>query len=525
MRSILGRPTPGTARPIVVYLSSFAILLGLSLCWVVASPLSSVPDEPSHAIKAAAVVRGQLSGEATRAAGQTLEVRVPQWVAVGHELTCYAFRPEITPNCATIDFTGGSRTVETLTSAGNYNPVYYAIVGLPSLVTEGKFGLYAMRLTSAMLSCLFLAAMFAAAIQLRRSRWLVLAASVSITPMVLYLNGGINPNSLEFATVGAIFTNLALLLERSGDRRIYPQTVVWIALGAALLANTKALSLLWLLIVVVVTFWQSGFSPLARVVKNAWFWGGAALIGLASAFALWWVVSANSLESQPFAGAGSTFFQGLQTMFDRTFEYTNGLVGYFGWLDTPAPAGVLALWGLLVGTLLISALAFGSGRMLHALVFAIASYILLPPLLQAAVVTEQGFIWQGRYVLALFIIVLLAAGRTLDARFGQARGPALDRIVLWAVVLMALAHTYAFVWALRRYVSGLGTGLNWTDMIRNPAWQPPLGWFTWSVIYVVMVALAAWALYRLYRRTDTLLLAGSPAEEERAQPSVASPTP
>lgn len=524
MRSILGRPTSGAARPFVVFLSSFAILLGLSLSWVVASPLSSVPDEPSHAIKAAAVVRGQLSGEDTGAAGQTLEVSVPQWVAIGHELTCFAFRPEVTPNCATVDFTD-DRLVETVTSAGNYNPVYYAIVGLPSLVVEGAYGLYAMRLTSAVLSCLFLAAMLTAAVQLRRSRWLVLAASVSVTPMVLYLNGGINPNSLEFATVGAIFTNLALLLERSRDRRIYPQTVTWIALGAALLANTKALSLLWLLIVVVVTFWQSGFTPLARIVKNAWFWAGVALIGLASAFALWWVVSANSLESQPFAGAGSTFFQGLQTMFDRTFDYTNGLVGYFGWLDTPAPAGVLALWVLLVGALVIAALAFGRGRMLFALVFAIACYLLLPPLLQAAVVTEQGFIWQGRYVLALFIVVLLAAGRALDARFDQARGPALDRIVLWAVTLMALAHTYAFVWALRRYVSGLAAGLNWTDMLRNPSWQPPLGWFTWSVIYVLVVGVAAWALYRLYRRTDALPLAGSSVEEPDARASVASPKP
>jgi hypothetical protein len=524
MRSVMERIRSGNVHPMAVFLSSFATLLSLSLCWAIASPLSSVPDEPSHSIKAAAVVRGELSGESNGAAGQTLEVRVPQWVAVGHELTCYAFRPEITPSCETVDFTDSSRTVVTVTSAGNYNPVYYAIVGLPSLVTEGKLGLYAMRLMSAALSCLFLAAMFAAAVQLRRSRWLVVAASVSVTPMVLYLNGGINPNSLEFATVGAIFTNLALLLERSSERRVYPQTVIWIGLGAALLANTKALSLLWLLIVVIAAFWQSGFAPIRTLVKNAWFWGGVALIGLASAFALWWVLTANSLESQPFAGAGSSFFQGLQTMFDRTFDYTSGLVGYFGWLDTPAPAGVLALWGLLVGALVVAALALGAGRTRYALVFAIACFLVLPPVLQATVVTEQGFIWQGRYVLALFVVVLLAAGRALDARFEQATVPALDRIVLWAVVLMAVAHVYAFVWALRRYVSGLGAGLNWTDMLRNPTWQPPLGWLTWAILFAAIVGVSTWAVYRLYRRADAPSLAISRVAEDGTQISVASPT-
>ena len=341
--------------------------------------------------------------------------------------------------------------------------------------------------------------------------------------MVLYLNGGINPNGLEFATVGAIFTNLALLVERSADRRVYPQTVIWIALGAALLANTKALSLLWLLIVVVAAFWQSGFSPFARLVKIAWFWGGVALIGLASAFALWWVVSANSLESQPFAGAGSTFFQGLQTMFDRTFDYTSGLVGYFGWLDTPARGRRACAVGAPRRCARCRSARPRRGRTRHALVFAIACFVVLPPVLQATVVTEQGFIWQGRYVLALFIVVLLTAGRTLDARFDQPGGPALARIVLWAVVLMAVAHVYAFVWALRRYVSGLGAGLNWTDMIRNPTWQPPLGWLTWAIVYLVVVGVSAWAVYRLYRQTDARSLAGAPVAEGSRQ-TIEAPT-
>ncbi len=465
--------------------------------------MMSVPDEPSHAIKAAAVARGQLTGTPNDVPGQSV-VTVPEWVAEGHELTCSAFQPEVTPNCATIDIADSSRDTRTVTTAGNYNPIYYAVVGSASLIADGYLGLYAMRLMSALVSCIFLAAMFTAISQLRNHRWLIVAAATSVTPMVLYLNGSVNPNSLEFATTGAVFANLLLLLEKNGTPRVHPQTVIWITLGASMLANTKALSLLWLLIAVVTAFGIAGVSQIRQLLKSAWFWSGTAVIGIACGFALWWVATAGSLESPTFAGVGSSYLQGLQTMFDRTFDYANGLIGYFGWLDTPAPAGVLAFWAFLVGALIVTALALGSGRARWGLIFAIACFVVLPPILQAAVVTEQGYIWQGRYILALFVIVILSAGATLDRRFagvGNSWEP--NRLGAWIAVLATIAHAYAYIWVLRRYVIGLSDTAYWQDMFRVPAWQPPFGWVTWALIYVVVASCASLLIYRLVRGDES----------------------
>ena len=49
----------GTTTSWLVYAAGLVVL---SVLWAVASPLFSVPDEPAHYVKAAAVARGQLSG-------------------------------------------------------------------------------------------------------------------------------------------------------------------------------------------------------------------------------------------------------------------------------------------------------------------------------------------------------------------------------------------------------------------------------------------------------------------------------
>ena len=43
--------------------SSFALFFALFAVWTLANPLTAAPDEPSHATKAAAVVRGEWVGE------------------------------------------------------------------------------------------------------------------------------------------------------------------------------------------------------------------------------------------------------------------------------------------------------------------------------------------------------------------------------------------------------------------------------------------------------------------------------
>jgi hypothetical protein len=229
------------------------VLMGLSSAWTFATPLMGVPDEPAHVIKAAAVVRGELTGRDMPDGGAFQLVTVPAGIGYYDTFGCFAQKKEITPSCVAAFAGDRSEPVAARTSAGNYNPLYYAIVGLPSLVHHGAGAVYGMRLISALLSCLFLASAFSALSRLPRRKWAMTATAAAMTPMVLFLNGAVNPNSLEYATSGCPFGQsgastgaFRLIME------LYRRYVPVITAAACVLANTKGLSLLWLALMAVV---------------------------------------------------------------------------------------------------------------------------------------------------------------------------------------------------------------------------------------------------------------------------------
>lgn len=472
----------------------FAALMAASLLWVFASPLSSVPDEPAHMVKAAAVARGELGGTPSEGS-LALEVTVPRWVADAHLHTCYAFDPQVTPACAADDLWQADDLVSTPTTAGKYNPVYYALVGWPSVLLTGETAYYAMRIVSALLSCVFLAAAITPLLSDPRRRFAAVGALVTVTPMVLFLNGAVNPNSLEVATTASFFVALVAALRTPAGQRIALSTIVWVVVSAALLANTRAASLMWMLVAVVVVVILTGWGALTTLVRRPAVLVGAGIIALATIGSLAWTLTRGTLESQPFEGAGMSVFGGLIVMLERTFDYMLGLVGYFGWVDTPAPSFVLIVWTLAAGTLLLTSLVLARGRSRVAVIVAALAYLLLPAISQAVAVPSIGFIWQGRYNLALFVIVLLVVGYALDES-PLTWTATTRRLVRIGIVLAAAAHLYAWLWAMRRYVTGLGLNHPWWDMILRPAWQPPLGWPTWFALAIVVFGLSAWALWR-----------------------------
>ena len=158
------------------------------------------------------------------------------------------------------------------TSAGNYNPLYYLAVGLPSRVLSGEPAIYAMRIVSGLLCSLFLAATLFATTQFANRRWPVVAAGVAVTPMVLYLAGAINPNALEIVTTSAVFVNLCLVLENVRDLSRFRFNIVVVGVSAAVLANTRALSLLWLALAVLppCSWSRHGICCCSR--RTSWFW-------------------------------------------------------------------------------------------------------------------------------------------------------------------------------------------------------------------------------------------------------------
>ncbi|WP_255768403.1 DUF2142 domain-containing protein [Pseudarthrobacter sulfonivorans] len=473
--------------------------MGLSGAWTFATPLMGAPDEPAHAIKAAAVVRGELTGREMPDGGAFQLVTVPAGIGYYDTFGCFAQKKDITPSCVP-PFSGDkSLLVDARTSAGNYNPLYYAVVGLPSLLNNGAAAVYGMRLVSALLSCLFLASAFSALSRLRRRKWAVAATAAAMTPMVLFLNGTVNPNSLEYATSAALLANLVLLLERSADPGAYRRYVPVITAAACVLANTKGLSLLWLALMATTACILGTWPQIKALSRNAWVWTGSAAIGLSCAFALYWITRHDSLSSNPFEAAGSSPLTGAEIMLDRTFDYATGYVGQFGWLEVPAPMGAFVLW-LGLGTLLVmAALVLAKGRARTATIFLLASLLLLPPLLQAQAVATIGIIWQGRYILAVFVPLLMVCGLALDRMDARGFSSQAMAILNATAVLVAVLQFWTFAHTLRRYVTGWAVDRRWLDMVTAPSWQPPGGTLLCLAGFAGILILALWLLRRAVR--------------------------
>ncbi|MGY3320378.1 DUF2142 domain-containing protein [Arthrobacter sp. TE12232] len=481
--------------PVLRFGMIFLILSMFSTLWSLASPLMSVPDEPAHTIKAAAVARGQFLGTSGQTQGEQLQVVVPKYIADTQSLTCFAFKVIVTADCSPGLDSADRQPTTAGTSAGNYNPLYYLVVGLPSTILSGEPAIYAMRILSGLLCSLFLAATLLATTQFANRRWPVAAAGIAVTPMVLYLCGSINPNALEIVATSAVFVNLCLVLENVRELSRFRFNIVVVGVAAAVLANTRALSLLWLALAVIAALLMVPPRDLLLLVKNKLVLAMAALIAVAAALGLLWLKTANTLASLLGTPGTVTPEQAFGTMVERTFDIAASYVAQLGWLDTNGPTGVYFWWSCLTGALMVAAVSVRLWRPRLGFIVLLAAAIAIPPILQAQVVTELGYIWQGRYLLPVIVPMLLAAGLALrflrfpDSLFAR-------RITMWAIGLTAAAHTAVFANALRRYGVGISTEANWADMFGATKWEPPLGWLPLALAYLAVTAVAGVLLYR-----------------------------
>jgi len=474
---------------------TFAALLVPMLLWSLASPLGSIPDEPSHAIRAAAVVRGEIITGAWVGDPSTARADVPAYVAGLTGLTCFAGHPNVTPSCAHAQTTDPDSIVTIGTSSGNNGPLYYAIIGLPTLFLDGDVSLYAMRFVNALLCAAALAVMIMQLKTLPRSRWAIAGSVIAITPMVLFLSGSVNPNAIELASAGALLGTLIAFIRAPGRHLVQAERVVLAVAALGLLVNTRSIALLWVLLIVAGALAFATRKSLHRLARRPSTWSLVALSAAVCVGAIVWYANPT-----PFAPNASTtqptgFGSAIVSMAIRTFDFAGGYVGIFGWLDTPSPAFTLIVWSAVVVAMILAAFIWGSGRARLAAAGFGAAMVLVPPVTQAILAPQFGYIWQSRYMLAILLCFLVACGLALDSSFAEAILPAKFRTLAAAtIVLLALGQVMSFVWTLRRYIVGLNGALS--DMLLRPSWQPPLGWLTLSALMAGWAIAASVLLYR-----------------------------
>ncbi len=448
---------------------SFLLLFGLCTAWALVTPFFGAPDEPAHVIKAAAVAHGEFLGRYTGHAAAKVTVTIPATVAKAATThVCFAFHATVSAGCLA-DFTSASGTRSVTTYVGRDPPIYYLLVGLPTLVMHTPGVIYLMRLVSAAICAAFLTA----AVTATRGAGLLLAGvAVAATPIALFLAGVVNPSGLEICAAICVWVAGLRLVTESTDGPPSRGLVIRFVLAAAVLVQTRGLSPLWLALIGLTLFWLAGWQRTVALLRTRSIRIGLAVVAVCGVFAVVWILVAKSLTIAPVGTpvpADASRWEILRKSLHRTFVDTKGLFALFGWNDTPAPRLTYLLWGIALGAIVVLALlARWLSRYTVAIVTLAVLSVVVPTLLTASQAHKDGIVGQGRYVLPLAVGIPIIAGYA--AGRGWPGGRWRQLVLPVGAVALTAAQGAAFTEALRRYRTGLGHSL----FSAHPPWSPPI---------------------------------------------------
>lgn len=469
--------------------------------WSLASPLFSYPDEPAHVIRAESVVRGQIEGNYVGYHRGPFvypyyAVRVPGVLSLASDQGyCLAFLVDKPASACTAALTGPSHSVELTTYVGAYPPLYYLLVGLPSLAWPGEFGIFLIRLLGATISAGFLASAFLSALGARRGRVAALGVLAAVTPAALYVSSGVSPAGMEIATATSLWAaGLALVTTDTGEQT--QRLVRRAGLAAVVLVWTRALSPLWLVCILAAVLALSERSQRrslgSRMDLRAW----SVAVGVSTTGALAWDVIANAFQvlgmAEPRTKSNLTL---LGEAFGHTWSWLQGAFGDFGLVDhDTAPTLLLVLCFAVLGTLLVGGLRVATRRQAEVLIALIAIAILLPVAITFADDREYGVIWQGRYGLPLMAgIPILAA--LLLAKSKRYEAAWFDRCVWVAYVALSIANVIGLLTTLHRFIDGS----NGPYAFVGGHWHPPVNAVVLIAVFAATQVILSWTLYRTGR--------------------------
>src|SRR6266699_1989315 len=107
------------SSPRAQWLVTFALVATLAGLWSLATPLFGSADEPAHAVRAASVARGEITGRTPLPkvlVGQTYVTLPAIWASASWQLECFAGKPDQDATCH--KFTGSeTKTGPILTEA------------------------------------------------------------------------------------------------------------------------------------------------------------------------------------------------------------------------------------------------------------------------------------------------------------------------------------------------------------------------------------------------------------------------
>lgn len=477
-----------------------ALVALLGTVWALATPLFSAPDEPAHAVRAAATWTGDPSGTIyTIDGGPAGDVKVKRYEVpspydLGQPIAeCNAFQALKPAGCGPpFDPTGEEERASS--TAGFYPPLFYVAVGWPAAVTDGARSMYLMRLSHVAL-CAVPMGLGAWALARRRSSPALLGILLATTPMVGFLSGTVNSSGVEIAAAIGLFATLVALVEPTArpDQRRWGEAAAVLACGL-LLCFTRTFSPGYAAVICGIVLVSSPGVWVRSVLRRRDVVVALGVLAVGAAVATLLIVRSGQFDTPATSGAplppGETPLSiglGFQELGFRQ------MIGVFGWLDTGTAQLAYYLWLIACGALVVGAIVLGTWRRLLGVALALAATVVLPIAANWGQVETAGFVWQGRYSLPFAVGVPILAAVAWDEARGLGAAER-RRAVVGIGVLAVVAHLYALYWALRRVAVGQAGEL---VFFGDAEWTPP---FIGSLGALVVVALAGGAMVWLLAR-------------------------
>jgi len=473
---------------------AFLAFLALALSWSLGTPLLSAADEPEVVTKAAASVRGEFSGKETVVTSPSWESKyaTPDFIEVTYQLPhslveaiakldpqCYSFQEAVTATCTASANSANARQAGTsATSHMDYFPLYYLLVGWPSLFIGGSHAIYAMRMVSAVITALLLSAAFTTSIRRRGAAALGMLAAA--TPAAIYYGAVVNPSGLEISSAILAWASFLSLVRAEPGASGMRRDRILFGISAALLIVTRPLGPLWLAIIVAVVLATTSGGVrerIRRVLRGPGVRPVVAVLALALLAAGVWDLTQNTMGIIPHTNPQYTYSKGIYISLAQTPGYFAEMLGAIGWNDVPVPTFTNLFWYGVIAAFVLLALVLGSRRERLVLLALTALVPLLPLAFEAYAAASYGTGWQGRYTLPLAVGVPILSAEILVRRLcGTAWGPVPKALASILGGTIALAYLCQVWWAWRRYAQGIfGGGLGHTVPV-HAHWTPPIGW-------------------------------------------------
>jgi hypothetical protein len=466
-----GSRPPGLRR----FAATCAALFVCLSAWSLAIPMYGSADEQVHMVTAYAVVH-RLDGQMNEAG------RKEYWLPAVYtgETICYAFQPERSASCQYFDSDAPDHAADT--TAWNYPPFYYLLVGWPTLFTSGLSGLYLMRLVASMWAALLLALALQNLETVRARGPLLLGAAIAITPAVLSFGGAVNPTGMSLAAALAVWTG-GIALVRT-DHIIRP-AIALSRVGAplCLFLLLRRDTVLWAGLIALTLAAVTPRERLREIARTrlAWIWSAA----VAGCAALQLILSGGSTATSFVTSGGGS----LSDTWNELPWYIDQIGGgILGWLDTRLPPLVYDIFTYGPALLAVLGICLGARRLAVATA-ALTGLAVSAPL--GIGMIRYGYV-QGRYILPLALGIPLLGGLALAERLGRRRVPC--SLVVVPLVIIGGAHVAAFAQVMRRFTAGAhGAWWFW----ERPPWEPPL--LSPTILLVTFTLGLSLTLAQIYR--------------------------